>query len=57
MSESIHYYECGCCGAYHKIDFFGDCRDNSERFIFLPLNAELRDPDDWAETKGANNGS
>jgi hypothetical protein len=23
--------ECGCCGAYHRADFHGDCREDSER--------------------------
>jgi hypothetical protein len=26
------YIECGCCGAYHRTDFFGDCRNDAERF-------------------------
>ena len=26
------FVECGCCGAYHRIDFEGDCREDSERF-------------------------
>lgn len=24
--------ECGSCGAYHRESYFGDCRDDSERF-------------------------
>lgn len=24
--------ECGLCGAYHRPDFDGDCRDDAERF-------------------------
>lgn len=39
------YYECGCCGcgAYHPIDFYGDCRDDANRF-------NLEDPPEgWEE--------
>jgi hypothetical protein len=35
------FVECGCCGAYHRTDFYGDCRENSERFDDLPTGAEL----------------
>ncbi len=24
--------ECGCCGAYHRPEFDGDCRNDAERF-------------------------
>jgi len=24
--------ECGCCGAYHRVEFAGDCRNDDERF-------------------------
>ena len=24
--------ECGCCGYYHRWDWYGDCRDDSECF-------------------------
>ena len=24
--------ECGCCGAYHPVDFYGDCRDDANRY-------------------------
>ena len=23
--------ECGCCGAFHRAAFYGDCREDSER--------------------------
>jgi len=32
MPEYIDLEECGCCGCYHRPDFFGDCRDDKERF-------------------------
>ena len=25
--------ECGCCGQWHRKDFFGDCRNDEERYI------------------------
>jgi hypothetical protein len=28
------YIECGCCGQYHRIDYYGDCRNDAERFTF-----------------------
>lgn len=37
------FVECGCCGHYHRVDFTGDCREDSERYRFdtLPKNAEV----------------
>lgn len=25
--------ECGCCGCHHKPTFYGDCRNDAERFV------------------------
>lgn len=25
--------ECGCCECHHRSDFWGDCRNNSQRFL------------------------
>ena len=25
--------ECGCCSCYHRVEFLGDCREDSERFL------------------------
>ena len=33
------YIECGCCSQYHRADFYGDCRENSERFADPPDSA------------------
>lgn len=33
------FIECGCCGAYHRTDFEGDCREDSERHWELPDDA------------------
>ena len=35
------FVECGCCSAYHRVDFVGDCREDSERYYDLPEDAEL----------------
>lgn len=35
------FAECGCCGAYHRTDFHGDCREDSERHWDLPDDAEV----------------
>jgi len=37
------FIECGCCGSYHHIDFYGDCRNDSNRFHFdeLPKEANI----------------
>ena len=34
------FVECGGCGAYHRTDFCGDCREDTERYAELP---------DWGE--------
>lgn len=44
--RSNRFVECGCCGAYHRDDFTGDCRENSERFLDLPEDAEVVDLED-----------
>lgn len=35
------FYDCGCCGAYHRRGFLGDCRDDAERYQALPDNAVI----------------
>lgn len=40
------FVECGGCGAYHRTDFTGDCREDSERFADLPEDAELIEEDE-----------
>lgn len=37
------FIECGCCGAYHRTDFHGDCREDSERYWDLPDDAVIVD--------------
>lgn len=38
--RSNRFYECGGCGCYHREDFWGDCREDSERYPELPDGAE-----------------
>jgi hypothetical protein len=39
--EPVEIIECGCCGSFHRNDYFGECRDDSERFVSLEM-AEAR---------------
>lgn len=39
--RSNRFIECGCCGCYHRDDFYGDCRENSERYDDPPDDAEI----------------
>ena len=32
-SEHVSMVECGCCECYHREDFWGDCRNDSQRFL------------------------
>lgn len=41
--EGEEFYECGCCGAYHRVGFNGDCRDDNERILDLPYDAVIVD--------------
>ena len=36
-------FECGSCGSWHRADFTGDCREDSERFA---------GPEDFEERTG-----
>ena len=41
--EDNVFRECGCCGMFHPINFEGDCRDDSNRFLLdeLPEGCEI----------------
>jgi hypothetical protein len=41
------FVECGCCGCYHRTDFTGDCREDSERFPDVPMGGEEVYDDDY----------
>jgi hypothetical protein len=43
------FLECGCCGAYHRADFAGDCREDSERFDDPPKGAQIITLEDQME--------
>lgn len=38
--RSTKFIECGCCGCFHRTDFAGDCREDSERFFEIPAGGE-----------------
>ena len=42
------YYECGCCGCFHAVDWDGDCRDDHNRFNPEDLNA-MFGPRGWED--------
>jgi len=31
MTDKPKYYECGICGAWHRAEWDGDCREDDER--------------------------
>lgn len=39
--ETIHQvYSCDICGAYHRLEWDGDCRENAERLQIEDLEAK-----------------
>jgi hypothetical protein len=32
LNPRPQFADCGSCGSYHPVDFYGDCRDDSNRF-------------------------
>lgn len=49
--RSTTFVECGCCGAYHRADFAGDCREDSERFDDPPASARVITLEDQMENE------
>jgi hypothetical protein len=43
------FFACGCCASYHRTDFWGDCREDSERFHDVPSGAVIISSDEEAE--------
>lgn len=39
---------CGCCGHYHRTDFEGDCREDSERYTAdqIPPDAKIMEDEE-----------
>jgi hypothetical protein len=35
--ENARFVLCGCCEHYHQEKYFGDCRNDAERFTFYEL--------------------
>jgi len=35
------FYECGICGAWHRLEWDGDCREDAARFFADDLDQEL----------------
>ena len=38
-NAAMTFIECGCCGAYHRSTYYGDCRNDLERFADIPADA------------------
>jgi len=36
----VKVIHCGCCECYHRVDFHGDCREDTERFADLDAAKE-----------------
>lgn len=41
--EGMTFIECGCCGSYHRSTYYGDCRNDAERFDDIPPFATIVD--------------
>lgn len=37
--QTNKFIECGCCDHFHRADFWGDCRDDNERFTLDDLES------------------
>jgi hypothetical protein len=46
MSTKPAFIECETCGYYHPVEFFGDCRDDANRFDGSQLD-ERYGADGW----------
>ncbi len=53
MNDKPMFYQCGCCEDYHRVDFFGDCRQDDERFDPYQLDA-MYGVDGWMEITQAD---
>jgi hypothetical protein len=45
----VQLIECGCCGAFHPAEFFGDCRTD----LFRVNDPDALFPDGWKEMESA----
>ena len=48
------YVECGSCGQYHRATYWGDCRNDEERFNLedIPKDALICDLEEQMEMEG-----
>ena len=45
----VSMIECSCCDDYHREDFYGDCRNDSQRFMEQDDPSE---PSDYTDEDG-----
>ena len=36
-SKETEFVLCGCCEHYHRTNYYGDCRNDDERYTFYEL--------------------
>jgi len=48
MNNKPKFFQCGCCDHYHRTDFWGDCRQDNERFFISQLDEKFGS-DGWEE--------
>ena len=48
-AEPVHMIECGCCEHHHREDFWGDCRNDEQRFI---EQNDPSEPSDYTDAAG-----
>lgn len=43
LKSTKKWAECGCCGAFHPSNYWGDCRNDDNRFWYdeLPEDADI----------------
>ncbi len=45
IKSTDFFEECGCCGEYHRDTWFGDCRNDEERFNLEEIDEAKADYD------------
>ena len=50
MAKVKMYVRCGCCDHFHRPDYYGDCRNDNERFTFKDLDTK-HGHDGWDYTE------
>ena len=43
MEATLRFFECGCCGHFHLMTFWGDCRDDNNRFTYDEMEQKAMD--------------